>query len=409
MPRCVNIDWLELYCRESDEYFPCNADFFRQQGFNVRERDYGTRQYNQMFVILDKDLLPFLEIRRDPVSSKSGYDNKGMFDAASCHIRMSNRYCYADNVIQLITDFLQRFNYEVCRLYRLDLCLDFELFDRGDNPQDVLKRYMKGKYTKINQGNVSAHGRDQWEQRNWNSLSWGAPTSMVSTKFYNKTIELQEAKDKPYIRYAWWRAGLVNDWVNLTKIDKNGNIYHPTIWRVEFSIRSSARGWYTVEDCNGNKEKILHKEHTLATYADKESQLKAFAALAYHYFHFKIYKEGVRKDRCEDKVLFDFSDHSIYHLDRLLTDKTKDTTLEALKRRLEHFRLMNPSPEVRKACDIILQAIEKLRVRDALPNYGTDSEAFILQQLIARTIKGEEFNLAKSHVKAILELKNVLF
>lgn len=405
--RCLNIDWLEVYCMESPLRYPCNAEYYRSRGYFVQERDYGTRQYREMFVILDKDERPFIEVRRNPVAGDDR--NKGMFSAFSCHIRLSNRYCYADNCVTLLTDFLLEHEISVQRLFRLDLCMDFERFDHGDDPHDILVRYLKGRYTKINQSNVSAYGRDRWEAREWNSISWGAPTSMVSTKFYCKSLELQEAKDKPYIRYAWMCAGLIDDFTNLTKRKADGQIYKPVIWRVEFSIRSSAKGWVMVEDCNGKKSKQVAVEHSLATYATKDSQLKAFANLAHHYFHFKHYEEGVRKDRCKDKVLFDFANHNVYTLDRLLTDKPADSTLSALERRLCNFKIVHP--EYAQTCATLIEAIAKLKVRDSLPNYYDRNEAKLLQLLISRRIKGstEDFSTTLTEITQLMKLGDEIF
>lgn len=388
-----------------------NADFFRDHGFFVRERDYGTRQYKEMFTILDKDDMPFIEIRRNPVSGAQAAHNVGIFDPQSCHIRLSNRYCYADNCVELLAEFLMKWDYTVSRLFRLDLCMDFEKFDKGDDPHDVLVRYMKGKYTKVNQGKISAHGADRWENRDWNSLSWGAPKSMVSTKFYNKTLELSEAKDKPYIRYAWMKAGLVDDYINLTKLDKEGHLYKPTIWRVEFSIKSTARGWYTAEDCNGKQQKTLRVEHSLSTYASKQDQLKAFANLAHHYFHFKIYQEGVRKDRCPDKILFDFGNHEVYHIDRLLADRPQDLSLEALAKRLRHYRMVHPEEAVRAACDTLLKSIDSMKLRGTLPNPYDNNEAKLLQMLIDRRIRKPKEDLTDSisAVESLLKLPDTLF
>jgi len=409
--RCVNIDWLEVYCKESNDLFPCDAQFFRDRHYTVREREYGTRQYREMFVILDKDNEPFIEVRRNPVSSSVSSAQFGIYDPLSCHIRLSNRYCYADNAVDLLAEFLQQYDYTVQRLYRLDLCLDFEKFDRGDDPQKIVTRYMDGTYTKINQGNIAAHGADRWEARTWSSLSWGAPKSMVSTKLYNKTKELSEAKDKPYIRYAWWRAGLIDDFRDLTKMGSDGQPYKPTIWRVEFSIRSEARGWYVYEDCSGQKTKTLKREHTLTTYAAKSDQLKAFAFLAHHYFHFKKYEAGKRKDLCEDKVLFDFGFHEVYSLDRLLTSTPKDRTLDALKKRLRLFKMQHPDRQVSEACTSLLSFIDSLSVRQSIP-YGTNNEAKLLQLLIERRMtvgKEEDMTQSIAQVQALLTLGDVLF
>ena len=72
--RCVNIDWLEVYCLEDRHEYPCDAEYFRRHGYLVQERDYGTRQYNQMFTILDKWGNPMIEVRRDPPSGDSGFN-----------------------------------------------------------------------------------------------------------------------------------------------------------------------------------------------------------------------------------------------------------------------------------------------------------------------------------------------
>lgn len=409
--RCINIDWLELYCEESKQHFPVNAQYFLDHGYEVVERDYGTRQYKEMFTIYDQQGEPFLEIRRNPVSGDADGRNAGMFNPLSCHVRVVNRYCYHDNVVQLLSEFLMKHDYYISRIYRLDLCMDFEKFDRGDDPHDVLKRYMKGKYTKINQANVSAHGKDHWEYREWNSLSWGSPKSMVSAKFYNKTKELSEAKDKPYIRMAWQRAGLVSDWVGLSKVDDNGGIYYPTIWRVEFSIKSSARAWYAIEDCNGRKQYIIKQEHTLATYATKELQLKAFANLAHHYFHFKIYEEGVSKYKCKDKILFDFANHEVYHLDVLLTDRPKDTSIEALRKRLQLFKIVHPDADIRNACDVLLKYIERMQIREDFVYPYSNTEQQLLQLLLARRLNYAQENLTESitQVEALMKLPGELF
>lgn len=385
MARCINLDWLEVYCQEAPDRSPCDAEYYRRAGYDVREREYGTRQYKQMFTILDKDRMPFCEIRREPVSKEEG--GLGMFSPLACHIRLSNRYCYHDNAIGLLSDFLLQHGYAIERLYRLDLALDFERFDGGDDPNDFLRRYMNGRYTKINQARIAAHGLDDWNQRRWNSISWGSPSSMVSTKFYNKSQELHEAKDKPYIRYAWYKAGLIDDWVECTKKREDETVYQPTIWRVEFSIKSSARSWFRVENNNGRKMRIEHKPHDLGVYATKEQQLKAFAMLAYHYFHFKHYEEGIRKDRCRDKLTFDFQYNDVYTLDRLLSDTPRSSAIDRLLHRLEEYKLTHPVQPIQEACNTLIEDLRTRAIRNATAT-GTTSETKLLQLLLSQRLNG---------------------
>lgn len=382
MIRCVNIDWLELYCLESPNVYPCNAEFYRRQGYDVRERDYGTRQYREMFTIIDRDGLPWIEIRRNPVAGEDAKGVKGMFNIYSCHIRLSNVACYSNDPVVKLEDFLFQFQYDVSRIFRLDICLDFERFDKGDDPSDVLDRYLRGKYTKINQSNISAHGRDLWDGRKWNSVSWGNPKSMVSTKMYNKTMELQTAKDKPYIRYAWQMAGLVDDYINMTKTKANGSTYKPDIWRVEFSIKSSARAWYVIEDNTHRKTKQVALPHSLNLYETREQLLTAFASLSHHYFHFKHYQANRRKDRCQDKVLFVFDkEDTVYKVDRLITDRPRNNAEDTLKARLEQYREHRANKAIYDACQTIIDSITDDQLGASLVHFSAE-EIRILRRLI---------------------------
>lgn len=405
MNRCINIDWLELYCLESPALYPCDADYFRRCGYFVKERDYGTRQYRQMFTIEDSDGQPFVEVRREPVSAEDDSRNKGMFSPFSCHIRLTNYACYKNTPVVDMENFLFRHQYDVQRIFRLDICLDFVKFDCGDDPQDVLRRYMAGKYTKINQAHIAAHGRDLWDGRHWNSVSWGANKSMVSTKFYCKSMELRQAKDKPYVRYAWFQNGLVDDFINMTARKADGTIYKPEVWRVEFSIKSSARAWYRVEDCNSRKSKSIMCEHTLNLYETRDQLITAFASLQHHYFHFKVYKESVRKDRCPDKVLFRFSkEDTSYQIDRLITSNKIQTSYDAynLKKHLLEYKQVKADNAVRDAVDVIVADIDNFMLSQYLVHLSQTEIKLLRAAISDRINNGSTFEEAADFAKQTL-------
>ena len=408
--RCINLDWLEFYLLESPARYPCDADYYRNHGYQVSERDYGTRQYEQMFTVLGDDGHGFVEIRRKPVSGTMASRVKGIFSPYSCHIKLVNRWCYHEKAMRLFLDFLAKHEYKFQRIFRLDIALDFEKFDSGDKPNDFLKRYMSGVYSKINQGNVSAHGADRWEERKWNSVSWGAPTSMVSTKFYCKSMELASVKDKPYIRYAWLKAGLVDDWLNLTQ-GKGSELYKPEIWRVEFSIRSSARGWYVIEDNNTQKTRDLQIEHIPSAYDSREKLLQAFSSLCHYYFHFKYFVAGRRKDLCKDKKLFEWGDMKPYRLDKLLSDTPVNKHYQTLIAQLEAYYQSHPTPPIFKAVTTLIDDLQRNRSTHVLTQYSRE-DTDLLQALIAKRIK-ENPKLPLSEdveeVKAMLEVSRNLF
>lgn len=400
--RCINIDWLEVYCLESNDRYPCNADYFRSRGYFVHEREYGTRQYNQMFTIDDEHGLPWIEVRRDPASGQSSFAG---FVPQSCHLRLTNRACYEDNAVAKFRDFLLQHDYIFKRIFRIDICHDFEFFDSGDRPDKFLRRYIEGKFAKINQCRVSAHGADNWAQFDWESISWGARSSMVSTKMYNKTLELKSvSKEKTYIPYCWWVNGLIDDPINMTRVNSNGAVYSPTIWRVEFSLKSSADNWIVIDDTSGKRTKKKAVPHRLEMFDARDKLWQRFEDLAYHYFRFKHYEAGRRKDRCEDKVLYVFNAGKVFHKVGQLPAPAKiERDDDLIRRRLIAYRSTHSNPDVRTACDVILRYIDTNIARTLTP-HNHYIEARALQEAIALKMRGDK----RTALEIIEEVKKLL-
>lgn len=400
--RCINLDWLEVYALESFDNFPCDADYFERNGWQVVRRAYGTRVYREMFTLLNWHDEPIFEIRRNP-ASQVGRDG-GLFPPNSCHIRLCNRTCYATSPIQLLRDFMVGNGYELVKIFRIDIALDFEKFDRGDEPDKFIARYMSGKYSKINQANIAAHGTDQWAGRVWNSLSWGKPTSMVSTKLYCKSLELEQVKEKPYIKLAWFDAGLISNPISGIKVNDDGTQYKPDIYRVEFSIKSSAKRVFVIDKDTGKKGKIV-VPHTLDMYDTPEKLEAMFASLAHHYFHFKYYEEGVRKDRCKDKVLFVWSGNDqLYKIDRLASHSSKTKPGQRLINLLRNYSLLHPADEVREAVRILVEYIEKQILTDMMERGTIPQEIQAMRLLIAQRCRGVVKPDAVRQLKEIRDL-----
>lgn len=307
--RILNIDWLEIYCIEQiDE--PRDAEFFKSQGFEVKERDYGTPIYKEMFTICENGN-PYIEIRRNPYSVKS---MGGIMQDGSCHIRLCNESCYHDNPIDEMRTFILTYDFVYKSIARIDICLDFNVFDNGWTPQRFINSYMRSNISKVNQTNVSCHGSDCWDGRSFNSLKWGAVTSPISTKLYNKTLEMKQGEDKSYIR-QWWMCG--GDFVGMAlKPDEvTGLDITKDVWRLEFSIKAQAQAR---KRKHGNEEKFtLH----LFDYDTKEKLWMRFCELYEMYFDFRkkeyVYDE-VKQERhlkrkydCKRIKLFEFSDRCI--------------------------------------------------------------------------------------------------
>lgn len=399
MARCVNLDWLEVSCDEDYSLYPCNADFFREQGFFVHERDYGTRVWGEVFTIEDQDGHDWIEIRRAPPSGNSEF--KGLTEY-SCRLRVVNAQLYVKDCTQRLLAFLVRFNYTFKRIFRIDIAYDFEKFDYGDQPARFARRYIERKFRKINQCKLRVIGDDNWTDFDWESLSWGSQTSMVSTKMYNKSKELKTvSKQKTWIPMSWFENGLIDDPINRTKRREDGTIYEPEIWRIEFSMKSKADRWLVIENQGGKHVKKTAIPHTPDMFDSPDKLWQRFQDLAYHYFRFKIAeynderdKDGnlvpKRKDLCADKRLFRFDDDREFHqLDMCVSGGKPDADDEILLRRLRNYRNKSADTKVRTACDVLIEALETSDLR-RYTSKQVWAETQALQELLRRRMKMTE-------------------
>lgn len=395
--RCINLDWLEI-CAMEPLAKPLDANYFRSCGFVVIEREYGSKVWRDIFTIEDEHGHAFMEVRRAPKSE--------IIEQNITHLRLVNRYCYFEDAPDIMQAFLDTHGYEFHHITRVDICLDFEYFDYGDKPRDFMRRYIEGKFSKINQANVHAHGSDEWSGRVWNSVSWGAPSSDVGTKFYNKTLELYDPitkrYGKPYIREAWQAAHLVDDMTDCTKIGKDGERYTVEVWRVEFSIRSSVRRWFCIE-LNGKQRHKQSIRNTLDMYNSKAKLLILFASLSEHYFHFKhlikrykFYEEGhtdgyaLRKDRCPDKLLFRWKDtQQFYKIEKehVSGNNKPDCHNLRLLGMLKEFRDRTFDKALKQSASVIIDYLQDHIARHDMANNLTRQDINALRMALSRHMK----------------------
>lgn len=339
-----------------------NADYFRAHGYIVHEREYGTRVYNEMFTIEDGHGNNFVEVRRNPASGQSTFTG---LSELSCHLRLVNRACYSKSCVRDLAEFMVKHGYVFQRIFRIDLCYDFIRFDSGDDPARFLRRYIEKKYSKVNQCKVRVIGDDGWASFDWESVSWGAPTSMVGTKIYNKTKELAAGGNKkPWIQQAWFESELIKDPINL-----------PDVWRIEFSLKSSARNWIVIEDADSKHQKKRAIPHTLDLFDGRDKLWQRFEDMAHHYFQFryveyleKVNSDGTRdlkrKDVCRQKQLFKFSEDRIFYtVDSLARETIPNKEDGILKRHLSLYRERHADKDIRTAIDVLLNNLNRDELR----------------------------------------------
>lgn len=355
--RCVNIDWLEVYCNEGG--VRKDAAYFIDKGYKVVERQYGTPQYSQMFTLWENGF-PLIEIRREPYSLRT---SGGIFYPGDCHLRLSNRQCYSESPIDFLRKFLVAFSYTYKSISRIDICLDFTRFDNGEEPTEFIKRFMKGEVSKLNQCKVAAHGTDNWAGRVWNSIKWGAPTSPISTKLYNKSLEMKQQHRKFYIEDSWKAAGL----------DTSHDV-----WRVEFSVKSHIHGFVRLET-----GEII--ESKLTTYDSRNKCLLAYHMLQSRYFDFRLVQRTrsgllIRKNRCKKLNLFVVGDGKPYKAIHLTKQHEPTRTDRMLIKRLHSIVADNSYSEKDRlsAQYLIGVLVERMRAQP--------SEILIMKQEVLQPV-----------------------
>lgn len=290
--KCVNIDWLEVFCSENTL---CTPEYFMSRGYNVKLRPYGTPQYSMMFSIQDEAKRDIIEIRRCPYSLKN---QGGIFNENDCHIRLSNRTCYCPDPIGYLRRFLLDHGYRLKLISRIDICLDFAEFDNRMSPEFFVSEYMRGAFLKLHQSrlhsygsdyevSLAAHGNDTIKTKVWNSLSWGSKKSSITTKMYNKSLEMRQKKKKHYIIDKWEKAGL--------RPDEND------IWRIEFSLSSAIKGYVRIDD-----GELLPS--SLSLYDNEDKLWRAWSGCASRLFVFVDKATATRKSRMKKMQLFDIYD-----------------------------------------------------------------------------------------------------
>ena len=270
MPKfAISCDWLQIYALyfEADllAYIPMES-----LGYTITLQPYSTQQFRKIYTVYDSQNRHYADIQLCPVSS--------IISKNGCIIKLSNRVLYSPNFADEFTRFLSSYDFRYQNISRLDVCYDCNVFHNGMKPsrllrsflsknilkngqtrytlagstdgnplvslseeittitassayidadqstkEHLIKCHLNGKFKSDKFGNFSIHGTSQ-TVRDFSYIMFGSRSSPVCAYMYDKTRELAEVKDKPYIRQLWALNGLDQSL---------------PVWRVEISIKSS--------------------------------------------------------------------------------------------------------------------------------------------------------------------------
>lgn len=276
MQYVINVDWLQIFGHDYnndrlDVLYNCSGSY------EFRLMEYSSRHFREIWEVLDPDGEKYAVIQRRPFSS--------IISADGCIVQLCNRELYRPLMAVGFVQFLQSHNIHFKSLSRLDVCFDSNaLFDGLTHPS-FIRGLMSGRYLKNNQAKVKwnfSSIANVGKPMECNSCSFGSSSSSVSTKMYNKSLELREVKNKPYIVESWAYNGLNTD------LD---------VWRIEISIKSDATS--LVHTSTGEIFKL-----SLSQLAFDKQVVDVFYTYAAKYFAFKRNTGIANKTRMPDLQIF---------------------------------------------------------------------------------------------------------
>lgn len=226
-------------------------------------------------------------------------------------LKFENECLYLSNSVNLISQVLSDFNIRILSITRVDLCGDFETI-AGGQPSQLILDLINGKRIKVGHSRYYVHGEDLWRAKglrqisehtwvvpnSWEAvgstssmrldyLRYGTNKSNVCCYMYNKSKELREVKDKPYIRNRWKDT-------------------HADVWRLEFSIK-------------GRRMSFIERESGVVMPEDWTVYFSSavcgyYMSLCSHYFNIRENTGQVRKDREEVVPLWGNAVGDVYYI-----------------------------------------------------------------------------------------------
>lgn len=275
------VDWLEIYCIERKNILI--EDRLKSLGYRVVTMPYTTRVYGKVLQVYKNGSEPYFTLCCKPLSVK-GNGSNGILKEGSCHLKLHNHLLYKSDVGAVALKCCRDAGITPQNISRIDLCADFQYFKNGMHPSTLIKGFASEKYLKIGQPRFTLHGTTEKGYNYYNSVLFGSRNSSVYTRFYEKSLEMKEVKQKDWIVDCWRELGFDLD--------------NKQVWRVEFSISGPGRK-------NLNKNTAEIQEINLSDLSSRDKIRALFISLSKRYFVFTKADTATRKYNQERLELFD--------------------------------------------------------------------------------------------------------
>lgn len=248
---CISVDWLQVYCLNNLSDVP-QVGYADLKEFATKKTDRVTPLWTEVYTVY---------MGSTEVAEYCRFPRSSAMDAKGCTIKLHNRILYSAQFITILRAVIKFLQVSYVGVTRLDLCYDCNFLHGHRSVHDFLFQYFV--HAPYCSGHIIRNGsrkvqvnatRTTHGATTISAMRWGSKSSAVGVYCYNKSLELLEVHDKPWIRDAWENAGLVNDydadgWDTLDERKKQDikdggktDTYIKTaVWRFEISIKSEGK------------------------------------------------------------------------------------------------------------------------------------------------------------------------
>ena len=199
-----NCDWLTLFGYAHEPVATRN-------GYECDRKAYGTRVFRYIDDVFyyGAHIATIVSVPATPI-----------LPPAACQIKISNEILYTADATERATHLVSAFDIEVKSVSRADVCVDFQCFKNRLAPAQFIADVFKGVFVCASRQHFASQGQMD-RTISYQYLRLGSRSSAVVAYLYDKSQELEDVKNKPWIRDAWRAAGFRED---------------RHTWRLEFSV-----------------------------------------------------------------------------------------------------------------------------------------------------------------------------
>lgn len=247
----ISLDWMQYYCERSMNEIP--ETFTTTKGkYEVEKQSYSTNLWLDVYIIKHRG--------REFATLCCTPRNAGMPERG-CTLKLANRVLYSHEWLIESKLIMAELGLRYKGITRVDVAYDCNVLADGRSVPEFLMQYFS--HAPYCEGHIIRSGsrkvtinatRSNKGSVEISAMRWGSKGSDIGAYCYNKSLELREVKDKPWIRETWEKAGLVDafkndEWSDLSEKEKERKInqgdvqqfIETPVWRFEISIKGHGK------------------------------------------------------------------------------------------------------------------------------------------------------------------------